>query len=72
MEKGAVYWLQLVGLTVTILGGIVAIYVALAVRTIHVLVNDRLTQLLKVSAVAERALGDAEGVERERVRKNDA
>lgn len=64
-------WLQVVSVLLTICAGIVAIYVALVVRTIHIQINSRLTQLLKTTGSEQRALGDAEGVERERTEERD-
>lgn len=64
-----VAWLSLVSVVLTCLGALVAIYVAIGVRTLHVMINSRLTQLLKSTGLEQRALGDAEGTERERVRK---
>lgn len=62
-------WLQVVSVVLTIVGALVAVYVALAVRTLHIIVNSRLTELLKTTGEKERAEGDAEGTERERDRK---
>jgi hypothetical protein len=66
-----VAWLSLVSVVLTILGGAVAIYVALKVRELHVTVDGRLSELLSKTAGESRALGDAEGVERERGDERD-
>lgn len=63
-----VAWLTLVGVVLTSLGAVVAIYVALGVRTLHVMINSRLTQLLKASGEKNFADGEASGVEKERNR----
>lgn len=62
-------WLQVISVILTILGGIVAVYVALSIKTLHILVNSRLTELLRTTGLKERAEGDAAGTERERDRK---
>lgn len=64
------YWMQIASLVMTILGAGVAIYVAFGVRTLHVLINSRLSELLRSTGSEQRALGDAEGSRRERNRKD--
>jgi len=71
LKLNLMYWMQIASLTMTVLGAGVAIYVALGVRTLHILINSRLTQLLKSVGDEQRAVGDAAGVERERAEARD-
>lgn len=68
----ALYWLQVIGACIMILGGLVSIYIAIMVRELHVIVNSRLTELLERTGREQRALGDAEGSARERERAERA
>lgn len=52
------------------LAAVAAVIAVFKIRELHVLVNSRLTQLLKTTGSEQRALGDAEGTERERGRKD--
>ena len=63
-------WISWAEISVQAIAAVAAIIAVFKIRELHVLVNSRLTQLLKATGAEQRALGDAEGTERERGRKD--
>lgn len=62
--------LRVVEIAVQLAALVVAAVALWKVKKLHVDVDGRLTELLKTTGSEQRALGDAEGVERERTRKD--
>jgi hypothetical protein len=63
-------WFEIISTILGTLSTGAALYAVIRVAELHVIVNSRLTELLKVTGSEQRALGDTEGTNRERSRKD--